>query len=95
VQDRLNKGFVYFFLYKTHPEDEWMIGISGLQPTDPSCSSTNNDLVRLTGKKVKPDEPLSEQLHMQLKRLLYSKHRSAASFYLDSDYYLGRSEEEE
>ncbi len=94
VQVRQNKGYVYFFRYKLNKDDGWQIGISGLQPADLKEVSINNDMVKFTGKKIKPDQPVAEQFNTQLKRLIFSKHKSATSFYLDNDYYVGRNEEE-
>jgi len=48
-----DKGYVYFFRYKVHSDDDWQIGISGLQPYNLKEVSDNDDLVRLTNKKLK------------------------------------------
>jgi uncharacterized protein YbaP (TraB family) len=90
-----SSGYVYFFSYKIHGENECQMGISGLQPVTLSEVSSNNDLVKLTGKRIRKDQPVADQFSEQLNRLLFSKHKSAASFYLDSDYYLSRNEDEE
>ena len=95
VQYKDSRGYVYFFNYKVHPDDSWQMAISGLQPVNLKDVSTNNDLVKLTNKKLRPDEPVLDQYNNQLKRLLFSKHKSAASFYLDNEYYIGRGDEEE
>jgi uncharacterized protein YbaP (TraB family) len=94
VQFKQNKGYVYFFKYKVQNDDEWQIGIGGLQPLDLKKVSNNDDLVRLTNKKIIPDQPILEQFNVQLKRLLFTKHKSAVSFYLDNDYYIGRDEDD-
>jgi hypothetical protein len=95
IQFRGTKGYVYFFNYKIHGENDWQMGISGLQPSTLSEVSSNSDLVKLTGKRLRKDQPVADQFSDQLNRLLFSKHKSAASFYLDSDYYLSRNEDEE
>ena len=88
-------GWVYFFRYKVSKNDEnWQIGISGLQPEDLKKVSSNDDLVSLTNKKIKKDRSEMEQFEEQLKRLLFSKHKSAASFYLDNDYYMFRNQDD-
>jgi len=89
-----DKGYVYFFRYKVHSDDDWQIGISGLQPYNLKEVSDNDDLVRLTNKKLRTDQPSEEQFNNQLKRLLFSKHKSSVSFYFDNDYYAGRDEDE-
>ncbi|HLY71544.1 MAG TPA: hypothetical protein VKR53_17535, partial [Puia sp.] len=66
-------------------------GISGLQPLSLKEVNDNDDLVKLTNKKIKPNQSEEEQFDKQLKRLIFSLHKSAASFYSDNDYYLGRS----
>ncbi|MDR3714339.1 MAG: TraB/GumN family protein [Puia sp.] len=95
VQLHRNKGYVYFFKYKVGRDDDWQMGISGLQPFDLREVNNDNELVRLTNKKIKPDQPTLEQFDKQLKRLLVSRHKGAASFYLDNDYFGGRNEEDE
>lgn len=75
------KGLVYFFKYRVNKDDDWKIGISGLQPEDDKNIFTENKLTSMTGKKIKNDEPLDEQLQDQLKRLLFSFHPSARQFY--------------
>jgi uncharacterized protein YbaP (TraB family) len=91
IQFRQEKGYVYFFKYKMNKDDEWQMGISGLQPANGKDAGINDDLVKFTNKKLKTDEPIIEQFNKQLKRLIYSKHKSAASFYLDNDYYMNRN----
>ena len=93
VQYRQTKGWVYFFKYKISKDDEdWQIGISGLQPDDLKKVSTKAELVSLTNKKIKKDKPIAEQLNDQLNRLLFSKHKSALSFYLDKGYYINHND---
>jgi hypothetical protein len=95
VRFRQTSGFVYFFKYKATRDEDWEIGISGLQPINPSEVDTGTELVKLTNKRIKPDHSVIEQFNDQLNRLLLSKHKSAASFYLDNDYYPVRGEDEE
>ncbi len=80
------KGTVYFFKYRVKKEDEWKIGISGLQPEKEKELSSNNYLTSMTDKKLKEDKPANEQFQEQLKRLLFTAHKSAKNFY-DSDRY--------
>jgi uncharacterized protein YbaP (TraB family) len=86
-------GTIYFFKYKMNKEDEWQMGFSGLQPLDPKEVNTADDFVRATGKKLKQNTSAAEQFDQQLKRLLFSKRRSAQSFYQDSPYY-GRNDDD-
>ena len=95
VQVKQDKGYAYYFKYKKTKDDGWQMGISGLQPVDLKEISVLNDMVKFTGKKIKTDQPVEEQLDAQLKRLIFSRHKSAASFYLDNDYYAGRNEEQD
>ena len=48
-------------------------------------SSSNLLFPRITETKIKDDEPLNDQLNKILKRLLYSKRKSAAEFYSTDD----------
>lgn len=95
IRYKQNKGYVYFFRYKVHKDDEWQMGISGLQPANGKEVSSNTDLLRLTNKKIKSDQPVPDQFNNQLKRLLFSKHKSASSFYLDNDYYTSRADDDD
>ena len=95
VQLRQNKGYVYFFKYKISKDDDWQMGISGLKPFDLREVNSDNELVRLTNKKIRTDQPALEQFNRQLKRLLFSRHKGAMSFYLDNDYFAGRNEEDD
>jgi uncharacterized protein YbaP (TraB family) len=94
VQVKQSKGYVYFFKYKLNKDDEWEMGISGLQPVAAKDVDINNEMVKLTNKKLKTDQPVAEQFDKQLQKMLFSRHKSAASFYLDNDYYMGRNDEE-
>ncbi len=78
-------GVVYFFKYRVKKEDDWKIGISGLQPVNEDEASSDLRLTSMTEKKIKPDETLDDQLQRHLKRMLFSFHPSATNFYGDGD----------
>jgi hypothetical protein len=80
------KGVVYFFKYRVKKEDDWKIGISGLQAADEKVILTDDKLTGMTDKKIKKDEPLDEQLKDQLKKKLFSFHPSATNFYGYNNY---------
>ena len=80
------KGYVYFFKYKLSKYDDWQMGISGLQPDNLEQVNTNIDLVKMTNKKLKMDEPIIEQYEKKLKQLIFSQRNSAANFFYDNDY---------
>ena len=85
------KGVVYFYKYRVQKTDDWKIGFSGLQPADTKQIFTDDKLTSMTGKKIKANEPLDEQLESQLKKRLYSFHKSARNFYgSDGVYKLGK-----
>jgi len=86
IEIKGKKGYVYFFKYKMKKDDAWKMGISGLQPEDLKEVSSNNDLVKMTDKKIKDDEPVLEQYEKKLKQLLFSLRKSAANFYNDREY---------
>ncbi len=81
------KGVVYFYRYKIDKDDEWQMGISGLQPENNKDVSSNDDLTSMTDKKLMLDEPAQEQYEEELKKLIFRQHRSAERFYGDDDYY--------
>ena len=94
MQFKERKGFVYFFKYKPARDDDWQIGISGIQPSDPAALNTSTEFVSLTGKKLRPSLPIATQFDDQLKKLIFSKRKSAAAFYLDRNYYDRGNDEE-
>ncbi|MBK8520476.1 MAG: TraB/GumN family protein [Chitinophagaceae bacterium] len=80
------KGVVYFYKYRVNKEDDWKIGISGLQPENENNIFTDDKLTTMTDKKIKNDVPLDEQLQDQLKKILFSFHPGARNFYGSNDY---------
>jgi uncharacterized protein YbaP (TraB family) len=82
-------GQVYFFKYRVKKEDDWKIGISGLQPLDGQTVSSNDRLVSMTGKKLKDDVPEMEQYEKELKKMVFALYSSGVQFYNDNDYYGG------
>ncbi|MEO5891999.1 MAG: TraB/GumN family protein [Ferruginibacter sp.] len=84
---RGKKGFVYFFKYRVKKEDDWKIGLSGLQPENVKEVSSDNTLAVMTDKKVKWDVPQDEQFQQQLKRVLFGLHKSAHNFFEGNNNY--------
>ncbi|HOZ79424.1 MAG TPA: TraB/GumN family protein [Ferruginibacter sp.] len=80
------KGVVYFFKYRVKKEDDWKMGISGLQPENENEVSSDNKLCSMTDKKLKEEKPAIEQFQEQLKKLLFNFHPSARNFYENSRY---------
>ncbi len=89
------KGVVYFYKYKLKKEDEWQMGISGLQPLNAKEVSSNDDLVKMTDKKLKADESENEQFANQLKRLIFEQRKSARNFFVDGGIGVGAYYDEE
>jgi len=85
VQVKNDKGYVYFFKYKMKREDDWKIGISGIQPDVLAKVSSNSMLVSLTDKKINAEDPEKEQFEKQLKRLIYSIRYSSTNFYRENN----------
>lgn len=81
MQVKGDKGLVYLFKYKINKDDDWKMGISGLQPVNSSEVNSSEKLVRLTDKKLKASEPVNEQFEQQLKRLLFSQHKGGRQFF--------------
>jgi uncharacterized protein YbaP (TraB family) len=80
-------GMVYFFKYRLKNSDDWKIGISGMQPINENKLSSNDNLVLLTNKRLKESSLQDEQLDLQLKRILFSLHKSAKNFFTDDSVY--------
>jgi len=93
-QFKENKGLVYYFKYKINKDDEWQMGLSAFQPLNHKDVSTDPAFIALTGKRLRSDSPASEQFDQQWKRFLFSRRRSAANFFMDSDFYGGRGDED-
>jgi hypothetical protein len=87
------KGTVYFFKYKLNKEDDWMLGLSGIQPADHRNINTDGSLTILTGKKVRTDTPVLQQCQQQWRRLLLARRKSAANFFGDNDYAIHSDED--
>jgi len=88
------KGLVYYFKYKVNRDDEWQIGLSAFQPLNSKEVNTDPEFVALTGKRLRADKSVLEQFDQQWKRFLFSRRRSAATFFLDNDYYTNRPDED-
>jgi len=74
-------GYVYFFKYRIKKEDDFKIGISGMQPLNIKLASSDDKISFMTEKKLRNDKPENEQFQEQLKKILYSQHKSAKSFF--------------
>ncbi|HEY4111674.1 TraB/GumN family protein [Puia sp.] len=81
------KGWVYFFKYKINKDDDWQLGLSGIQPVNRKDLSTDASFVMLTAKKLKASTPAVEQFAGQWRKLLLSRRKSAASFFQDGEYH--------
>jgi hypothetical protein len=75
------RGNVYFFKYRVKKQDDWKIGISGLQPENIKEVNSNDKLSFMTDKKIKEDTPVMEQFQEQLKKILFNFHKSARNFF--------------
>ncbi|MEO6669587.1 MAG: TraB/GumN family protein [Ferruginibacter sp.] len=76
-----DSGFVYFYKYRIKKENQWKIGVVGLQPLDEAAVNSNADLSLMTSVRLKENEPIDVQLNNQLKKALYRFHKSAKNFY--------------
>jgi hypothetical protein len=94
VQFKESKGNVYLFKYKVGKDDDWQIGLSGIQPANLKEVNTATEFVSLTGRRLRLGKPVNTQFDDQLKRLLFSKRKSAVGFYLDRSYYEHGNDEE-
>ncbi|MEO7768945.1 MAG: hypothetical protein ABIS01_16055, partial [Ferruginibacter sp.] len=90
------KGFVYFFKYRIKKDGDWKMGISGLQPENILEASSDNSLAAMTDKKIRPELSVNDQYQEQLKRLLFTFHKSAHSFFDgNGNYHFSKSGENE
>ncbi len=98
LQYKKRDGFIYVFKYKDKKEDNsWKLATVGLLPKDESQyefddtltarETLDYDFTNTNGTKLTSETPEKEQVQKMLKRLLYSKRKSAARFYSDGDRY--------
>ncbi len=86
VEHKAEKGYVYFFKYKMKSDEDWLIGIGGLQPNQVKNISSKDILVKMTGKKLRTNEPIIFQFETQLKRLIFETHKSSRQFYTTTGF---------
>jgi uncharacterized protein YbaP (TraB family) len=94
TQFKTAKGWVYFFQYKVNKDDEWQIGLSGIQPSGRKDLSTDASLVVLTSKKLKAGTPALEQCSEQWRKLLLARRKSASSFFQDNEFRVNQPDED-
>jgi hypothetical protein len=85
IRARGKEGYVYLFKYKVKKDDDWKIGISGLQPVDQQEVNSSAGMVRMTDKKIKDNEPVLNQFQQQLKQVLFATRKSARHYYEKSN----------
>lgn len=97
VQFKERNGFVLFFKYKTSKDENvWKLGSVGIVPNDPKqfefadkklsyWDEQQYDFTQLSNTKIDDTASISAQLKKALKKMLYSKRKSAAEFYRDED----------
>jgi uncharacterized protein YbaP (TraB family) len=87
-------GFIYFFRYREKKDDpSWKLATVGLVPGDPHSFPTDSktgegstqkniyDFTSFTDTRISFDEPAILQLNRLLKKMIYSKRKSARQFY--------------
>ena len=77
-------GYAYFYKYRVKKDGQWKIGITGLQPVNENEVKADDDFSIMTDVRLKDNEPLSDQLNEQLKKVLFTFHKSAKNFYRNS-----------
>lgn len=68
---RFKKGTVYLYKFKQKEDEEWYLGISGLQPDDEKQSSANQSLTQFTNIRYKTDKTTAEQFNKVLRQVKY------------------------
>lgn len=109
VQSEGQQGELYFFKYKEKKEDMgWKIATAGLFPSDSASlvfkrdgqqeeDGTGKDFTDLGATRLSTALPQREQLQKLVKKLLYSRRKSAVQFYNDdqsfgeADFLRGRN----
>lgn len=68
---RFKKGTVYLYKFRQKEDDEWYLGISGLQPDDEKQSSGNQSLTQFTNIRYSTEKTVNEQFHKVLRQVKY------------------------
>jgi uncharacterized protein YbaP (TraB family) len=76
-------GVVYFYKYRIQKDDQWKIGMSGMQPLKESEIEVTDELTQMTDVKIKDDEPLEDQLDTQLKKNIFGLYKAGRYFFND------------
>ncbi len=86
VQLKDTSGFAYLFKYKLQKDDDWKMGISGLQPIDSMEANSNDEIAFADDKNIQTANSEAEQFDKKLKELILSTHKSAAYFFTSHAY---------
>ena len=81
-----DRRLVYFFKYRKKNEDEWKIGISGLQPLNKNEINTEGELTKLSDEKINSEEDINTQFQNELNKMLILSHKGGRYFYLTDNY---------
>lgn len=77
-----NKGWVYFYKYKSKEKDvDYKIALCGLQPINTTEITSDAVITTYSSKILKTNIPLDEQLTKLLKEELYGLRRSSSNFF--------------
>jgi hypothetical protein len=82
VQAKNNSGYVYFFRYRIQKQqDDWLMAVSGIQPSDTTQVSLNRSLLSYGNRKLLPNGMEQEQFEKLTHQLVMEKRPSAAGFF--------------
>lgn len=83
----LKTGWVYFYKYRVKKEDDWKIGVAGLQPLNLEETDDDQSMVSMTDKKLKTELTEKEQFTLQLKKMIFEFRKGGAKFYNSNNIY--------
>lgn len=82
VQVKNNSGYVYFFKYRIQKQqDDWLMAVSGIQPSDTTQVSLNRSLLNYGNRKLLTNSVEQEQYEKLTRQLVMEKRPSAAGFF--------------
>ncbi len=87
VETKKARGYVYFFKYRLQKQGDWLIGLSGIQPTDTAEVNLDRGILNMNNKKLITNGTEQAQYEKIVDQLVAAKRKSALYFYIPQNMY--------